>query len=102
MPEIVVGRHMSDVTGPISTLPGSRHSPPDGAMCDQHPDRPAVARVQGETDSFGSEMVDLCSECLEAEKASGPMVGSCDWCDAPDVPLRPRREMSEGEAGPVY
>ena len=48
---------MADVTGPISSLPGSGHSVPDGAMCDEHPDRPAVARVQGETDSFGCEMI---------------------------------------------
>jgi hypothetical protein len=44
---------MSDVTGPISSLPGSTHAAPTAGMCDDHPDRPAVARVQGETDSFG-------------------------------------------------
>lgn len=43
---------MGDVTGPISTLPGHRHKLPSGATCDDHPDRPAVARIQGETDSF--------------------------------------------------
>ena len=50
---------MAEVTGPISTLPGARHALPAGTMCDEHPDRPAVARVQGETDSFGCELNDL-------------------------------------------
>ena len=60
---------MGDVTGPISTLPGSRHDFPDGTMCDDHPDRKAVARVQGETDSFGSELIDMCQECLDEHRA---------------------------------
>ena len=51
---------MADVTGRISTLPGSGHKVPDGTMCDNHPDRLATHRVQGETDSFGSEMNDMC------------------------------------------
>src|SRR3954463_12051043 len=59
---------MADVTGPISTLPGTGHHLPDGTMCDQHPDRPAVARIQGETDSFGCEMNDLCQECIAADR----------------------------------
>lgn len=27
---------MADVTGPISTLPGTSHAVPDGMMCDDH------------------------------------------------------------------
>lgn len=38
-------------------------------MCDDHPDVPAVARVQGETDSFGCEMHDLCQACLDELRA---------------------------------
>lgn len=71
---------MGDVTGPISSLPGSSHTPPNGAMCDEHPDRPAVLRVQGETDSMGSEMYDLCEECA-TERRSRPReddIGDCD------------------------
>jgi hypothetical protein len=60
---------MSDVSGPVSTLPGSLHDVPTGAMCDDHPDRPALRRVQGETDSFGAEFLDLCNECITALKA---------------------------------
>jgi hypothetical protein len=97
---------MADVTGPISTLPGKHYTPPEGQSCDDHLDRPAVIRIQGETDSFGSEMHDLCAECWEAEKAfkktAPPMIAKCDWCKAPNVKLRPRRDMDEGMCGRVY
>lgn len=97
---------MADVTGPISTLPGHRHPLPDGAACDEHPDRPAVARVQGETDSFGCEMYDLCAECLaaerEAQQRAREEVRPCDWCKQMKPGLRPRRDMDEGMYGRVY
>jgi len=32
-------------------------------MCDDHQDRPATHRIQGETDSFGCEYIDWCDEC---------------------------------------
>ena len=88
---------MADVTGPISSLPGSAHRVPRGAHCDEcdneisnrlgdewrasrqdsekswwndpelkrrHDEElalhPATHRMQGDTDSFGSEMMDLC------------------------------------------
>lgn len=91
---------MADITGPISTIPGSRHVSPEGAMCDDHPDRPAVARVQGETDSFGSEMYDLCQECLDAFRAES-RTAHCDWCKGEAV-VRPTRDTDEGLSGPVY
>lgn len=94
---------MSDVTGPISTLPGARHHVPDDTMCDHHPARKAVVRIQGETDSFGSEMHDLCEECAKADRAQEPdIIGACDWCKAKDVRLQPRRDIEEGSHGPVY
>lgn len=96
---------MADVTGPISTLPGARHVVPAGTTCDEHPDRPAVARVQGETDSFGSEMIDMCAECLAAERAyaaAADTSGRCDWCKSDAPKLRPRRDYDEGMRGPVY
>lgn len=75
---------MGDVTGPISTLPGRRHELPEGTMCDVHPDRAAVVRVQGETDSFGCEMYDCCQECFdeirEYERSDEAKTGKCDWC----------------------
>ncbi len=96
---------MPDVTGPISTLPGSGHSVPKGMTCDYHDDRPAVARIQGETDSMGCEMIDLCEECLRehresirSEDTSGP----CDWCKAPAEKRFFRRDYDEGTRGRVY
>jgi hypothetical protein len=77
---------------------------PDGAMCDEHPDRPAVVRIQGETDSFGSEMHDCCAECAAVFRAElhGPNLGRCDWCNADNVSRRPQRDYDEGMNGPVY
>ena len=95
---------MSDVTGPISSLPGSLHVPPDGAMCDEHPNRVAISRVQGETDSFGSEMHDLCYECVELQQTAtiNSGHGQCDWCRHDVADLRPQRDYDEGLYGPVY
>lgn len=96
---------MADVTGPISTLPGATHSFPEGTVCDDHPDRPAYRRVQGETDSFGSEMYDMCRECYEAHSASlqtEDRSGCCDWCKQPKDVLRKYRDFEEGSCGPVY
>lgn len=95
---------MAEVTGPISTLPGARHPVPDGTMCDEHQDRPAVARVQGETDSFGSELFDMCAECLRAhrEEMRKPNIGTCQWCKAENVELRDARDYEEGCHGPIY
>jgi hypothetical protein len=97
---------MSEVTGPISTLPGARHSLPKGTDCDFHPDRPAVSRVQGETDSFGCEMHDLCAECAasfrKAMNSPEARTGRCAWCKQDATDLRPRRDLDEGSCGPVY
>ncbi len=95
---------MADVTGPIATLAGTGHAIPEGTMCDEHPDRPATHRVQGETDSFGSELNDMCDECFKAdrEEAKLPNIGPCDWCDAKDVHRVDARDYEEGMAGRVY
>lgn len=90
-------------SGPVSSLPGSLHSLPEGSMCDSHPDRLAVARVQGETDSFGAEYILMCAECREAHKAmdGAHYTGNCK-CGAEEVPLFPYRDYDEGLRGPVY
>lgn len=101
---------MADVTGPISTLPGAAHSVPDNVVCDTHQDRVATHRVQGETDSFGSEMHDMCDQCLEEYRAQikayqeSEEESYCDWCKAwkPNKLIQPRRDPDEGQAGPVY
>jgi hypothetical protein len=94
---------VADVTGPISTLPGSAHPTPEGTVCDFHPDRPAYTRIQGETDSFGCEMHDVCKECaqeISAERRN--RTGDCEWCKARDVPVTDARDYDEGMNGRVY
>lgn len=90
--------------GPVTTMPGAQSTPPAGARCDTHDDRPAVRRVQGETDSFGCEWLDLCAECVAefAEHARQGRSGRCAWCKCNADDLRPRRDYDEGMAGPVY
>jgi len=96
---------MADVTGPISSLPNSRHTVPEGTKCDEHPDRLAITRIQGETDSFGSEMHDLCQECLNKrneEMKTLDQSGTCDWCRKLSPKLYDHRDIDEGSCGPVY
>lgn len=100
---------MADVTGPISSLPGALHDPPKGMKCDEHPDRDAVVRIQGETDSMGCEMHDLCQECADADRAwrRSPEAlehrkGQCEWCKQPATDLRNKRDYEEGMSGRVY
>lgn len=96
---------MADVTGPISTLPGAEYTSPEGTMCDDHPDRVAYKRVQGETDSFGCEMADMCKECYDtykSEQKDTDHSGHCDWCKKHKPRVRPHRDFEEGSAGPVY
>lgn len=98
---------MAEVSrGPVSSMPYSRHELPEGTMCDDHPKRKAVARVQGETDSFGCEFNDLCRECLKElrdyQQSAEARTGACDWCHKPATDLRDRRDYDEGMAGPLY
>lgn len=100
---------MADVTGPISTLSGARHRVPEGQKCDTHPDRDAVARIQGETDSFGAEMNDMCQECLDkhiawqkSPEAAAHRIGQCEWCKSQATDLRDARDFDEGTSGRVY
>lgn len=96
---------MADVTSAISSLPGSGHAVPKGMTCDCHPTRPAVARIQGETDSFGCEMIDMCQECLTSHKEevkNRDTSGVCDWCKTHKPKLFSRRDIDEGMYGPVY
>lgn len=98
---------MADVTGPIASLPGASHSVPKGMKCDDC-ENTATHRMQGETDSFGCEMHDLCDSCYAkvqasiAEHAAEAATGICEWCKQPATDLRPRRDFEEGQAGRVY
>jgi hypothetical protein len=94
---------VADITGPIHTLPGAGHAVPEGTMCDDHPDRPATHRVQGETDSMGSELYDMCDDCFKEYKAHGVYTpDDCDWCKKTATDIRPTRDYEEGMCGPVY
>ena len=92
-------------SGPVSTLPGARLSLPLGAECDRHEGRPAVARIQGETDSMGCEAIDMCQECLDAYQnrdKTEEQTGCCDRCRQHKTTLAPRRDYDEGSCGPIY
>lgn len=82
------------------TFPGALYAVPEGTMCDDHPARPATHRLQGETDSFGSEMHDLCDECAKDFKVYKP--DECDWCKQKADDCRATRDYEEGLYGPVY
>ncbi len=92
--------------GPVSSMPGSQHSVPSGSMCDTHHDRPAVARIQGETDSFGCEYLLVCQECKDeirkGQDEDYKRLQFCDWCRQEKSECRPHRDMDEGMSGPLY
>ena len=88
------------------SLPGSilRLSPNTYCDHEDHQGRLAVKCVQGETDSFGHEKMNMCQDCYDAFIASDdPLVsGECDWCKAEVTTRAPTRDMDEGFNGPVY
>jgi hypothetical protein len=92
-------------SGPVSSMPGSMHTPPADAGCVNHPTVKATARLQGETDSMGCEYVDLCAVCVARVRkavADKDTSGVCDWCNAHATSLRNRRDYDEGSCGRVY
>lgn len=93
---------MAHVSGPVSSLPGVVRAAPDDVHCDNHPERLATKRVQGETDSFGAEYLDMCDECFAQvkDKVKPHTEGVCDWCHLHASDLRPRRDYDEGLYGP--
>lgn len=97
---------MSDTTGPVSTLQGALSSVPVGTMCDEHGSVHAVARMQGETDSFGAEYHDVCQVCLDVHRAALKAYREtphyCDWCKQEKLGVVSHRDFTEGRAGPVY
>lgn len=94
---------MADVGGPIRSLPGALLRVPPNTECDQHEGVLAVKRVQGETDSFGYEAIDMCQQCYDEYLAGleHPEESICDRCFQL-APLKPFRLVDEGPAGPVY
>lgn len=92
---------MADLHGP-GGLPGQVSNTPTGMKCDDC-GQPATVRVQGETDSFGSEQHDLCDACeRKMREECRDSSGRCDYCKA-DVSERIwTRDYEEGLGGPVY
>ena len=92
--------------GPRVSLPGSLHKVPLGGTCSVHTDIAAVIRVQGETDSLGTEYRDLCHSCYAGFKltATGlpPEPEACEWCLAFVTNLQSTRDYDEGNSGPIY
>lgn len=101
---------MADVTGPISSLPGSHHKSPKGMMCDNEENHPvpvlAVMRIQGETDSMGCEMHDYCQACLDKQEAALVTMEAepcqCEWCKSTTTDCKPMRDINEGSCGRLY
>ncbi|MNU19689.1 hypothetical protein D3C71_79220 [compost metagenome] len=96
---------MAATTGPTNQLPGSLHPVPPGTKCDKHPERMAMARIQGETDSMGAELIDCCDICAhdvrEAAKL-GATDRECDGCQRMFDQLNHYRDPDEGVAGRLY
>ena len=97
---------MADIIGPNSYLPGQVLKVPKGMMCDNHPEKPAVLRVVGETDSFGSELCDLCEECKQAHykyiEEQKDLEKFCEICHGMKKDVKPRRDPEEGSCGRLY
>ena len=100
---------MASTGGPISSLPGKLLKLPENQICDEHPDRFAVYRVQGETDSFGYEAIDMCQECYDEYRQS--LVDEqnntennkyCELGKHWTSNVRTVRDPDEGSCGPVY
>jgi hypothetical protein len=91
---------------PVSTLPGTTWNVEEGTMCDDHLDRKAERRVQGETDSFGAEYHYMCRQCLDEflafRKEEYETEHRCDWCGNMKKHVAKYRDANEGQGGPVY
>lgn len=96
---------MAGIIGPNSYLPGQEYSNNDKFMCDEHPDKKSTHRIISETDSFGSEIVDMCDECLakyKESKKNDDTSGECDWCKEYADKLIKHRNFEEGTTGIIY
>ena len=96
---------MAATTGPLKSLPGSIHPVPKGAMCDNHPERFAITRIQGETDSTHAELIDCCEACAAKVRDAALMLAvdlECDGCHTASFELKNYRNPDEGVAGRLY
>lgn len=90
----------------MAYLPGQVLKPEPRATCDEHSERLSVKRIVGETDSFGSEFIEMCSECYEKHKEHKDDYLTeevlCDICNVIKTGCRPTRDPGEGSSGRVY
>lgn len=98
---------MAGITGPTRNLPGTKCRVPDGATCDTEEcnNRIATYRITGEVDSFGSEQIDMCTECYTKYikyVMNEDTSGNCDWCKSHSPKLYKRRDIDEGFTGRIY
>ena len=97
---------MPNWNGPVSTMPGYQTKPEVGAKCDDHPLVDSVATIQGETDSFSAEWIEMCAECHEKHKRHKEdrkeSLSFCEWCKTEQKGCSPTRDYDEGMSGPVY
>lgn len=79
-----------------------------GMFCYTHHDREATHRICTESDSFGSEYMNLCAECWDEHQAYKEKVKGDEslWetckCGNREPKLISYRDMDEGMHGPVY
>ena len=93
---------MAAVIGPNNYTPGQILKAVPGVMCDDHPEVVSVCRMVGETDSFGSEISDLCQTCFDthlkqqANRSERPQEWShCEDCKNASNDVRQRRSYDE-------
>lgn len=92
---------MAGVIGPNRYRPGQVLKAAPGVFCDQHKGILSVARVVGETDSFGSEVIDVCQKCLDKINNKKTVIGECELCHTTTTISR-RRDPAEGYSGRLY
>ncbi len=90
---------MGIIGGYVSTPPGTLLILGEDTYCDDHKDRLAVKRVQGETDSFTYVAYDMCQECyneylLQVEEIKNG-INICEWCNTKQKDIRRRRRNIE-------
>lgn len=96
---------MAASSGPVRTMPGTFYPLPEGALCDTHPQRRAICRIQGETDALGAEFSDCCAECRERVlllQKERHYPGRCQLCGLFKENLKKWRDPNDGVLGPNY
>ena len=92
--------------GPNHYVTGQVLRCPYGQACDKHEERLAEVRVVGETDSFGSELVDMCQECfqdyLRDKRDAQDELVRCQLCGSVTDTCKAWRDPEEGISGRHY